>query len=51
MLPAVTVVPLISGSALHGGFPHVLGLWFVVPETLRRHSGLLLRQRQSGPWI
>ena len=49
MLPAVTVVSLLSGPALRDGFSHVLGLRIVVPEALRRLSGQLLRQRQSGP--
>ena len=49
VLPAVPVVPLLPGPALRDGFSHVLGLRIVVPEALRRPSGQLLRQRQSGP--
>ena len=48
-LPAVNVVPLLPGLALRDGFSHVLCLRVVVPEALRRLSGQLLRQRQSGP--
>ena len=46
LLPAVTVVSFLSGSALPDGFTYVPGLRFVVPEALRRPSGQLLRQRQ-----
>ena len=47
MLPAVIVVSFLSGSAHRDGFLHVLGLRVVVPETLRRPSGQLLRQWPS----
>ena len=49
VLPPVTVVYLLPGPALRDGFSHVLALRIVVPEALRRLSGQLLRQRQSGP--
>ena len=39
VLPAVTVVSLLPGSAHRDGFSHVLGLRIVVPEALRRLSG------------
>ena len=49
VLPAVSVVSFLRGPALRDEFSHILGLRIVVPEALRRPSGQLLRQRQSGP--
>ena len=49
VLPVISVVSILPGPALRDGFSHVLGLRIVVPEALRRLSGQLLRQRQSGP--
>ena len=43
VLPAVTVVSLLPGLALRDGFLHVLGLRIVVPKTLPRPCGQLLR--------
>ena len=47
-MPAVNVVPFLSGSPLPGGLAHVPGLRIIVPEALRRPSCQLLRQRQSN---
>ena len=48
LLPAVSVCSFLPASALRDGCTPVLGLRIVVSRALRRHSGQLLWQRQSG---